>query len=257
MGLVLGGCGFRLPSGNPTSDGPPIGRDDGPALDEISAAPIIYIGSETMFGVADVSTRIATPLGNFVDGATAQPLTMYELTMGPAGELLGITNQPAKLYRIDKASGTGTLLVALDHDDAYWGATTAPAGELESGAVVFAGTPGGVLYRIDPATGHVTTVGAFGGSFTVSGDLVWVNGHGLYGTMNSTTCNDCLVTISPATGQATLLGDLGAGDFYAAGSWNGRLYAMRGAGECYELDPVTGAQLDHWSMPGAWSVAAP
>jgi hypothetical protein len=256
VGLVLGGCGFQLPSGSAIGDGAPL-ADGAAALDRSNAAPIIYVGSETMFGVADVATRTATVRGTFTDAATGQALTMYELAMGANGELLGITSQPAKLYTIDPATGAGTLRATLDHDDAYWGATTAPAGDLESAPVVFAGTPSGVLYRIDPATGHVTTVGPFGGSFTVSGDLVWVHGHGLYGTMNSSACDDCLVTISPTTGQATLLRALDAGDFYAAGSRDGELYVMRGAGECYELDPVTGVTIAQWSMPGAWSVAAP
>ena len=251
VGLVAAGCSFELRPGTGTTG------DAAPTIDDAPASPVVYAGSETMFGRVDVVTRAATILGNFIDSATGQQLVMYELAMGASGELLGITNRPAKLYVIDPNTGAGTLRATLDRDDDYWGATTAPAGELEAGAVVFAGTPSGVLYRIDSTTGHVTTVGAFGGSFTVSGDLVWVRGHGLYGTMNSATCDDCLVTISPTTGAATLVRDLGAGDCYAAGSYDGRLFVMRGSGECYELDPVTGAELDDWAMPGAWSVAAP
>jgi len=198
-------------------------------------------------------------VGAWIDDANNAALIMYELTMAPDGRLLGLTNAPTKLYAIDPATGRGTKIANLDNtSEQFWGASTAPAGEVETGAVVYGGTPSGSLFRIDPATGHVSTVGSFGNGLSVSGDIVWVEGVGLMGTMNGAGCDDCLARISPTTGLATVVQNLGMNDCYATGSVAGRLFVFRGNGTGYEVDPQTGNTLDMWNMPGAtWSVAAP
>lgn len=258
--VVLGACSYA-PSptggGDDVTSGPDStlpGDDARPA-----AKPQIYVGSETQFGIFDVETKTVSMVGPWIVEGTNVGVTMYELTMGNDGDLLGISAPPSTLYRVNTATGRLTKIALLDQpNEQFWGASTAPASSLAPVAEVFGGTPNGTLFRIDPESGHVSSVGAFGGGLSVSGDLVWVDGVGLMGTMNGGSCDDCLAKISTTTGQATVVKPLAMGDCYATGSVNGRLFVFRGAGHGYEIDPQTGNAIDDWDMPGqTWSVAAP
>ncbi len=263
--LVLAACSYTPPGGAPDEAAPPDGATADPGSDPGTDAPgrtpsVIYIGSETQFGIFDIATKSAMIVGPFLDASNDSQLTMYELAMDSDGSLLGITAPPtAALYRIDTSTGKGTKISDLaDTSLELWGATTAPAGTVATDAVVFGGTPGGELWRIRSTDGALSDVGSFGSGFGVSGDLAWVDGIGLVGTLDSGSCDDCLAKISPTDGTATTIKNLGMGDCYAIGSVAGRLFVFRGSETAYELDPATGDVIDNWALPGAvWSVAAP
>ncbi|HQR08700.1 MAG TPA: hypothetical protein PLN21_17880 [Gemmatales bacterium] len=119
------------------------------------------------------------------------------------------------------------------------------------GATSTGGT-GGLLVTLDPLTGSAALVGplrsAANSPYSLTG-LVFDPVSGvLYGatTPNSSTAPSSLVTVDPATGQVTTIGNFGLpnGSFgdIAFDRVTGALYGTRtNGGDLYTINPVTGA----------------
>ena len=101
----------------------------------------------------------------------------------------------------------------------------------------------GGLFRIDPATGAATRIGALGGGMQSSGDLVSVASHGTLLTVKGTgpMANDQLVRVDPATGAATVIGPTGFRQIWGLGFWGSKVFGFTQTGQFILIDPRTGA----------------
>lgn len=98
------------------------------------------------------------------------------------------------------------------------------------------------LYRVNRLTATRTEIGPFGGSWVISGDLVWVPGKGLFATVNDGG-NDYVAKVNPQTGQVTAAKDTGEQKLYGLG-WRGGDILAYGAGKSYVVDVSSGTATE-------------
>ena len=107
-----------------------------------------------------------------------------------------------------------------------------PAGTFALDEETLVGFQGGDYVKIDPASGKVEKLGALGGGFESSGDVVSAIGGKTFVTVRGPSCNDCLAEIDPKTGKMTKnWGPLGKSDVFGLAFWAGELYAFTNGGE--------------------------
>src|SRR5882672_457770 len=100
-------------------------------------------------------------------------------------------------------------------------------------------------------TSDTRPIGAFGQNMAIAGDIVWLPGHGLYGSMMNGPCSPgCIATIDPSTGHATVLTTSAPYDLYALTAFGGTLHALAGSGNVYAIDPITGATTLQFNLLG-------
>ena len=158
----------------------------------------------------------------------------------------------ASLYDVDLATGVASNPRNLGVTSVV-GITFGPGGTVY-GLMTFAGTYPNSLVRIDPATGNTTQIGPTGFSSVFEGDIAYdpVSGR-LYGLTDITGTGPDprnLFTLNPATGAATVVGDIAAtGDPSAmAFSPEGALYVLDNVDggppdRLYRVDPATGVAI--------------
>jgi len=222
--------------------------------------PFIYFATEQfeLWRVDPVAAQIDR-VGTIYDLDGTTQIYMHALAVDVDGTLVGITDAPRSLVRIDPTTArvTSNVTVAVEH--AYWGATVAPAGTFGIEATLLvAANDDGNLYRV-AANGTLTQIGNFGGNnVRVAGDIAYVPGDGLFATVYADSCSGtCVARISTA-GQASLLDTTGPGDLWGLAAFNGILYAFGGNSEVYIVNRTTGALVQTFStsVPGM-SDAAP
>jgi len=138
-----------------------------------------------------------------IEQTNAQTL-LYGTTGGPSN--------PGNLYTVDPATGFATLVGALRDTDLAGYAVTGIAfgadGVLYGSTSANSPTAPGSLVTIDPTSGFITVVGAFGITGTMA-DLTFDSANNtLYGGSSS---NTNLYSINLTTGGATLVGVSGTG----------------------------------------------
>jgi hypothetical protein len=185
---------------------------------------------------------------------------------------LHMVSSDAKLYRVDRASGSAGLLgnIGIPNvtDIAFqgptlWGLTFSQFlridphtgagavigntgfGDLNGlavsrkGVIYSAGSVENLLTRIDPVTGSASAVGPMG-PYTSSGDLAFDSNDKLYATLVS-GASVVLATINTATGAATVVGPTGFPTCYGLAFSGGRLYGATDAGQVLGINCATGA----------------
>jgi hypothetical protein len=171
-----------------------------------------------------------------------------------SGSLYGISEAPSggqsTLYSINPSSGSGTAIgsgvgVALN------ALAFSPSGTLYAAG-------GDSLYTIDLTTGAAMEVGS--GDYTSSGDLEFGPGGTLYLT-GSTDSSDELFTVDPATGQGTLIGNIGYSQVYGLAYFDGVMYGFTAGGSAITMNLTTGAGtlvcVYNLSFDGATAIAPP
>lgn len=88
--------------------------------------------------------------------------------------------------------------------------------------------------RVDLSTSQVTTLGALGGGYLLSGDFVAVNGGPTYVSVRGNGCMDCIVEIDVMTGAVTK--SWGSTGYRENGLayWGGIVYGFNGSGQVVE-----------------------
>ena len=176
----------------------------------------VLYGSTTtgnsLYRINRVSGAI-TLIGHYPVGITL----MHGLEYDPNNNVLfGITNQSGTraLYTIDVATAA-TTLVGTHGIQGLSDLAFDAANNVMYASEAFDGTPHvEALRTIDLATGVTTLVGNFNGagSTQLGVGLAYDPVQGMFATDNkaSSTIDDTLYKINPATGQATLVGPIGA-----------------------------------------------
>jgi hypothetical protein len=233
--LVAGACakatsdGFD-PNGSPQSDGGTFAQEGGTKPDTTAAGEVFGHSENTLYRV-DTVTREVTTVGTFqgctyvADIALDEASNIYAST---GSELFLIENNTAHCTRI--AGGTFPNSLSF-----------VPSGTVEPNKEALVGFQGGDYVKIDPTTGAVTKIGAVGGGFVSSGDLVSAKGGKTFLTVKGKDCADCLVEIDPTTGALTHnWGPIGKPDVFGLAFWAGELYAFTNAGELLLITIDTG-----------------
>ena len=220
------------------------------AADVSPAAPVMgySVDGNDDFYKIDLTTGVATLIGPLpvaiadMEGLAFDPKT---------GVLYGVDDTTEKLFTIDPSDGMATEVGDLGVSIIDLGLTFDPDGNLWMATEV-----PGKFYSIDKTTGAATEVG----SLVVLGvtALAAASDGTIYGL---DPAYDDLVTIDPATGEATAVGPLGISvensglDFDA----NGVLWGINVDGTVFTINTLTGEALviRNMAVTGFESLAIP
>jgi hypothetical protein len=139
----------------------------------------------------------------------------------------------SSLYTIDKNSAVCTL---ISHGQYSNSLSFVPKGTADPLVEALVGYAGNKYIRIDPVTGDTTTIGALGGGYASSGDIVSVKNGGTYLTVVGNGCQDCLAEVDPVTGALIKnLGPLYHVGVYGLAYWGGSAYGFSSSGKLFEI----------------------
>ena len=259
--MVMAGCGFELAPGAPVDD-PAGGPDAAVTIDAASpdatVAPLpLFAASNQMLHELDVDTKTTRLVGPIAQNGGA-PIDVDGLALHGA-TLIGLTPGGSELLTIEPATANVTQRRTLTGATSLGGLTVSPAGEIQSDAIVFAGSADR-LVRINSSTGAVTSVGMFGQGMQFFSDLAWVKNVGLFATLHMGPCATvCLARINPSTGAATIirsnLAGIGANLFGLSG-YRDRLWAFNSAGPVLAVNQSSGLMTLEFDPLIAWTEAA-
>jgi uncharacterized protein (TIGR03437 family) len=102
---------------------------------------------------------------------------------------------------------------------------------------------GDSLYTINTTSGSATLIGSGSGSgsYNSSGDLEFDSAGSLYLTSLNSGSSDQLFSVSPTTGQGSIIGSIGFDNVYGLAYFNGTLYGFTAGGQVITIDTTTGA----------------
>ena len=211
------------------------GSGDGPVAPGQAS---IYAHTATTLYRVDPDTYAVTMVGDF-DFSLGEQMT--DLAIDQTGQLIGVSF--GAVYRVDPTNAHCTQL-SSSLARMFNGLSFVPAAAIGmTGPDVLIGTEtgSGTVYRIDPMTGTVMTIGDMGGSYTSSGDVVSVANFGTVQTVPGAT-HDVLVRLAPGSFAATPIGtDTGFDMIWGLGYWKGKVFGFTDGGQLITIDPTTGA----------------
>ncbi len=249
IALFLTACGpgtTLIPDGG--NGGPDATPHDGSVFVDappiIDGAPVffgkIYAHSYSDLYSVDPDTLTTTHIGPFlwppeVGGSDM----MTDIAVDKNGNITGVSF--GSVYAVDHDTAACTYLAPLSRE--FNGLSFVPAGgvDMSDMEVLVGSTLDGSFWRIDPATGVSTQIGAYGGIYTSSGDIVSVKGFGTVATVKGSGVNDVLARIDPTTGVATPIGDTGFVDIWGLGYWKNKCYGFLSTNQFIVIDVTTGA----------------
>ncbi len=209
-----------------------LGVPDGsPTTNQVA---IVYGESPDTLYALDPLTKAVTVVGAFSGGCSG----VEDIALDKDSNMYGTTS--AALYKIDRATAVCTLIKNGTYPNSL---SFVPAGTLDPNVEALVGYNAGNYVRIDPTTGVVTTVGAIGGGFSSSGDIVSVKGGSTYLTVTGTGCSaeDCLIEVNPTTGALVKnWKSVAHNQVFGLSFWAGSLYGFDNGGDLFEIDLTNG-----------------
>ncbi|NOZ77603.1 MAG: DUF4394 domain-containing protein [Acidobacteria bacterium] len=236
----------------PHAAGPRVSaRNTGLTLAGVPAFAVDVYPDSTLVSWPDVTDP---GTWNTVSGGMA-PYFGGDFLLGDFSKLYVVDYNTNNFATVDTATGAQTVIgTATPGSGESWsGMTGAVDGTLYASATTCSAS---TLYKIDPATGTVTTIGTITNAPCVIDIAINAAGE-LYGI---DIVNDNLVRIDPATGAGTVVGSLGVSANYAQGldfdEVTGTLYwaAYTTQGELRIIDTTTGASTLVGAFPGGAEV---
>ncbi|MBI4511587.1 MAG: hypothetical protein HY698_18275 [Deltaproteobacteria bacterium] len=213
-----------------------------PRKDSGAARYVMWAHSKSTLYAIDPETFTLTTVGNFANGDN-----ITDLAVTPDGTVYGIS--AAKLYVVDRETGKASYSADVP------GKTNVGMTFLPDGSLLAADSEGGVR-RINPTSGLVNELGAFGGAYATAGDLVAVADGTMYaisdkGPHGDEFENNLLLVVNPASGKVTKeVGGIGFGQVFGCAYANGHVYAFTNAGQLIEIDRTTGEGTLRKTYPG-------
>jgi hypothetical protein len=198
------------------------------------SSDILYRIDPTTFAVTEVA-----PFGWPASGFD----TMTDIAVDKDGVMMGVSF--TKVYRVDPMTAACTFVGNLDRQFNGLSYVPAPAAAPDAPERLVGTTLDGTVWAIDPTTGATSLAGSYGGGWTSSGDIVYVEGFGIVATVKANAAGaDYLATIDPTTFAATPIGMAGGGtgfsDIWGLGFWKGKVFGFSGASQMLLIDPATG-----------------
>jgi hypothetical protein len=231
----------------------PMGGDPNPEPEQ--PPRYLYAVSDVYLFRMDVTTLGPGVVAEKVGAFNIEPDRMIDIAISTDGTLYGVTwssgDFPNKLWTIDKDTAAATFISEIP-GGANVGLTFMADGTL------LGADKGGRLFRIDPATGEATDIGAWGNGLGASGDIVGTSDGKLFGFADTggsaSEAINSLVEIDPVTGAAAEVGQTGFDNLWGAAVWCGTFYAFRSDGDLLEIDTTTGkATMLASKIPGTQS----
>ena len=221
------------PNGNQPDGGSPNIRPDGapPALEAA-----VYAHSSTQLYRVDPETLEVSLVGNFQWPLVADEMT--DIALDKDGNMTGISF--SRVYSVDKDTAECTYLSDLITQ--FNGLSWVPANSPDPNApeILVGAANNGQVVEINPGTGAQTTIGAYGGLWGSSGDMVAVRDFGILATVTDGIGTDRLASIDPTTWQATIIGDTGVGQIWGLGFWKNQVYGFTDTRQFVLIDVNTG-----------------
>lgn len=246
LGLLVVGCGPADPNtswnnnssdgGQPRLDGAMNDGAAGDAITPVLTDKVYAHSADTLFEVDpnDLTVNVLAPFG-WPTGYTTEQMT--DIALDEEGHMVGVSFY--HVFAVDKDTALCTHLAPLS-GTGFNGLSWVEG--VDPGVPTLVGVnQTGSYVTIDPATGVSTTVGAYGGGYGSSGDLVFVRGAGAFATAtNLSYASDVLVEIDPSSGVATLIGETGFQDIWGLAFWGGEVFGFTDSGEFLLIDTTTG-----------------
>lgn len=257
--ILLSACGpaGRDPAGGGGGDGvdaDPGGGGGGGGGGNGPEVTYVYAHTSSALYRVDPDTLAITKIGDF--GWSNGSDSMTDIAIDKAGVMLGVSY--TAVYRIDATTAQTTRL-STGLSGTFNGLSFVPSAMLGlTGDDVLVGTRNddGLVFRIDPATGHSTQIGNMNG-FSSSGDLVAVTNFGTVQTADNGLSNDRLVRLAPQSFAGTAVGtDIGYAEIWGVAFWKNKIFGFTHAGQFVTIDPTTGAGTLVQSNGPAWWGAA-
>jgi hypothetical protein len=238
LGLAcLAACGPSSRGDDAEADGgPPLTVDAGDSDAPGTAAGVIYAHDDTKLYRFDPRTHTIAMVAPFQwPGGNVDSMT--DIAINRDGLMIGISFD--KVYRVDPATAACIKLADLGASFNGLSFIEREVGQGEEELV--ATTLDGQLYSLDSATGSSTLIGAFGGGWGSSGDVVSVLGYGTLVTVDDGFGDVSLATLDPTTGHVTPIGNgTGAADLWGLAFWGGEIFAFGSDGLISTIDPESG-----------------
>jgi len=256
--ILTGACGPSGRDGNGDLPDARVNNGDGQVTLPQSR---IYAHSGSKLFQVDTTTLAPVEIGT-MGGIGTQSLT--DLAIDKTDRMVGITLD--KLYKIDQTTGTATLVTDLSTSaSGFTSLSFVPAdiNNPSSSDILVSANDQGDVYSIDATNGSATKIGSYGsvsaGKVISSGDLIGVQGLGIYATVDvGTATNDYLARIDPTTWKATPIGSgTGFDDIFGLAYWDGKIYGFvdggsGGTGKIITIDPTSGVGTQVQSGAVRW-----
>jgi hypothetical protein len=222
----------------------------------------VYAHSGDKLYQIDTQTLASVPVG-MMAGLGTQSLT--DLAIDKADKMIGITLD--KLYSINAQTGAATLITDLSASAKNFTSLSfvpVNVNDPSSADILVSANSFGEVFQINSTTGTAAMLGTFGmhngQQIGSSGDLIGVQGVGIYATVNvgtNASAQDYLARIDPATWKATVVGGgTGFNDIFGLAFWEGKIYGFvsggSGSGKIITIDPATGAGTEVQSGAVRW-----
>jgi len=214
---------------------------------------MVYAHTSSTLYTLDVSSYTLSNLGAFVFPSDGGGHQMTDIAIDEWGVLYGVTFD--RLYVCNPTSLGCTTLATLP--SSFNGLTLIPAPVIypDRDALVGISTDGD-WYLLEVFGGAVTTtyLGAYGGTYTSSGDAFSILTVGTYAAVNKTgETNDVLLSVDPATGAAIseIIVLDGTSTFGLAG-WADQVFAFDASGQITLVDLVNTTSLVINTDPISW-----
>lgn len=223
-------------------------RDNGPVAQEA----LVYAHSDTTLYAVD--PRANPPrfsrIADFTFPRGTMVADMTDIAVDADGTITGTAGDA--VWRIDARTAACTPVVTLPERRFFVGLTWVPRGVVEDGREVLVGaTTDGALWRIDLSSGRATMMftlpRASGQAWTISGDLVSIDGDATYITLRrdgaSSTSPDVLGVVDFRGRGLRIVNAEGVGfsRVFGLGYWRQTLYGFTRTGEFITINTRTGA----------------
>jgi hypothetical protein len=205
-----------------------LGQQTPPSTDAPAEVSEVYGHSAGTLYRLDPVTKGVTTVGDF---SGCGPV--IDIALDEKSTLIAASYQA--LYTVDKATAACTEIAKGDYPNSL---SFVPKGTVDPNEEALVGYDMGDYLRIDVKTGDVTKIGALGGSYVSSGDIVSVKGGKTYLTVKGGSCdtNDCLVEVDPKTGKLIKnWGSIEHQKVFGLSFWGGKIFGFDESGTLFEV----------------------
>jgi hypothetical protein len=234
--------GFDAGNGGDAS----VGGDDAATDAPIDGGALIYATSATELWTFDPATHVFANLGTMPNSCKHGSEPLDEVAVDGTGAIWADSRDTDALLRVANLS---PLICAspVSSSNVPYALTFVPKGTVSSVRETLVGYSSSSYYKLDTATGNVTTIaGDPLGAYSASGDVVYGGGKMYVSVINGVDCvaTDCLYEADPTTGNiGAKVVTFPVQKVWGLGYGLGKIYAFANDGTVYEVTPGSPATM--------------
>lgn len=205
-----------------------LGKQTPPSTEDPPEVSEVYGHSAKTLYSLDPVTKAVEVVGNF-DGCK----DVIDIALDEKSTLIAASYE--SLYNVDKATAKCTEIATGNYPNSL---SFVPKGTVDPNEEALVGYDGGDYLRIDVKTGQSTKIGALGGSYVSSGDIVSVKGGKTFLTVKGGSCDktDCLVEVDPKNGKMLKnWGSIEHQKVFGLSFWGGKVFGFDDSGSLFEV----------------------